>query len=296
MIRKMEYYTVGQMADLCHLTTEQLRHYDKNNIFKPEVRDDTTGYRYYSNKQIEDILMIKELKRTGLPLKSIGALVRNKELLLIKNLLEDNRYVLKQQVEEIHQRYDLLIDVLLRVTNALNVINEQYLINMSKPVDKAFKIVDIPKRRVAFTRYQGSYSGNASFLYRYAELLNIVDENHLATSSLITAVFHESFSKQFASQTEDTMGDLEVFADILSGNSDCANCREFGGFKAAVTTYVGHYRDMENTHEELSKWATEEGWKVSGISFHEFVIGRTMTDNEDRYITKIYMPLEVTEI
>ena len=296
MNEKLKLYTIGEVARLCNISTEQLRHYDKIKIFSPEFRDEQNNYRYYTEEQIEDVLLIKELKNINMPLKTIGALIRNKELTLIKSKLEENMYVLRQQMEEMSQRYNRLIDVLLSVTNALNVINEQYHINITEPIDQSFHIVDVPKRPIISTRYESSYSVEDRFIFRYAELLNIIDNYHLDASNMISAIFHDYYSKQFPNLSINKVGDLEIFKNISSLNKDCPNCRLFGGFKAACATYVGHYRKMDTVYHELDKWAAVQGHSVSGISFQEFVIGRTITDKENYYITRIYLPLDISKI
>lgn len=68
-------YTIGQVAKICNISTEQLRHYDRTGIFCPSIRDDENNYRYYTESQINDILLLKELKKVGLPLKTIGILI-----------------------------------------------------------------------------------------------------------------------------------------------------------------------------------------------------------------------------
>ena len=60
-------YTIGQMAKLCNVTTKQLRHYDENNILSPCYKDEETTYRYYSESQLEEILLIKELSESVFP-------------------------------------------------------------------------------------------------------------------------------------------------------------------------------------------------------------------------------------
>lgn len=288
-------YTVGQMAKLCNCTSEQLRYYDKKNILTPKVRGDDNNYRYYTEKQIEDILLIKELKNVGLPLKSIATLVHNKDLPLIKLKLEENMLVLRQELSEMHQCYDQLIDVLLRINTAIDTIYEQNL-DIATPMDQKFRIVHLPKRLIVFTRYQSSYSVEDPFLYRYMELLNIIDKYQLTTSRMISLVFHEHYSKQFLVQASDEMGDLELFSNVTATHGDCPHCRVFGGFKAACATHIGHYRDTGSQYDELYEWASSQGYAVSGVSFQELIVGRTITDNEDNYVTKIYLPLDVLEI
>jgi DNA-binding transcriptional MerR regulator len=288
-------YTVGQMAKLCNCTSEQLRYYDNNHLISPEVRGNDNNYRYYTEKQIEDILLIKELKNVGLSLKTIAALIHNKDLPQIKNKLEENMHILREELAEMHRRYDLLVDVLLRITNAIDIINEQNFATIGS-TDQAFRIVSITKRPIVFTRYQSSYSVEDPFLYRYAELLNIIDKYRLTTSRMISLVFHNHYSKQFRGKASEEMGDLELFSYVTAINGDCPHCRVFGGFKAACATHIGHYRDTKVLYDKLYNWVCAQGFEVSGVSFQELIVGRTITDKAENYVTKIYLPLDVSEI
>lgn len=288
-------YTVSQMAKICNCTAEQLRYYDRMNILCPNKRGDSNNYRYYTEDQIEDILLIKEFKNAGLSLKDIAALMGNRDLHLIKRKLEENMRHLRQELAELHQRYDNLIDALLRITNALDIISRQNPYVVTDSAVEGFEIVQVPKRLIVFTRYQSSYSVEDPFLYRYMELLNIIDKYKLQTSRMITLLFHDHYSKQFTEDRKAT-GDLELFCTVTSGGRECPHCREFGGFKAICTTHIGHYRDTERVYCELDNWARSQGFKVSGVSFQELIIGRTITDKEKNYVTKIYLPLDVTSI
>lgn len=289
-------YTIGQMAKLCNCTSEQLRYYDKNHILSPEVRGDDNNYRYYTEKQIEDILIIKELKKVGLPLKSIAELVHNNDLPLIKTKLEEHMHILRQELVEMHQCYDQLVDVLLRVTSAIDIIQGRNLDLITRPHDQPFHIVHIPERLIVYTRYKSSYSVEDPFLYRYMELLNIIDRYRLATSRIISLVFHDHYLKQFQGQKAEEAGDLELFSNVTATFGNCPHCRMFGGFKAACAVHIGHYRNTDVVYDELYEWACAQGYTVSGVSFQELIVGRTITDKEENYVTKIYLPLDVSEI
>lgn len=55
-------YTInGQVANLCNVSTKQLRYYDNNNI-TAKMGTSLNNYRYYTQKQIEEIVMVQELK------------------------------------------------------------------------------------------------------------------------------------------------------------------------------------------------------------------------------------------
>lgn len=56
---------IGKVASLYDITVQTLRHYDKIGLFRPEVINPDTGYRYYSVvqlRQLEYILFLRSLK------------------------------------------------------------------------------------------------------------------------------------------------------------------------------------------------------------------------------------------
>jgi len=286
-------YTIGQISDICNISAERLRHYDRNHILSPEVRGEN-NYRYYSERQIEDILLIKELKNTGLPLKTIGGLLKNKELELIKSMLEKNMLVLRQEVEEKQKSYNQLVDVMIRLNDAIEMISKSKLDMITSEAQK-YDIVTIAERPIVYTRYNSSLSVNDPFIYRYTELLNIIEKENLITSRGLFLLFHDHYRKQFTND-QDAIGDLELFANITGSVSKAEHYRMFGGFQAACATHIGHYRNTGKVYMELEKWAVAQGYKVSGVSFQELIVGRTITNRESDFVTKIYLPLNIKDI
>ena len=58
----MKYYSIGQFAKAIGKTTKTLRNWDKNGKLKP-VRVEDTGYRYYSQEQLNHFLGLKSEKQ-----------------------------------------------------------------------------------------------------------------------------------------------------------------------------------------------------------------------------------------
>ena len=60
----MKYYSIGEFAKAIGKTTKTLRNWDKNGKLKP-VRVEDTGYRYYSQEQLNHFLGIKSIEATN---------------------------------------------------------------------------------------------------------------------------------------------------------------------------------------------------------------------------------------
>lgn len=56
-----EYYSIGKISKKCNVTVKTLHYYDKIGLLKPEYRDESTNYRYYTKRQMIDVLVIRRL-------------------------------------------------------------------------------------------------------------------------------------------------------------------------------------------------------------------------------------------
>ena len=64
-------YKTGEFSKLVNVPVKTLRYYDEINLFKPQEIDLFSGYRYYSEKQIDDLEVILSLKEVGFSLEEI---------------------------------------------------------------------------------------------------------------------------------------------------------------------------------------------------------------------------------
>lgn len=57
----LEKLTIGQMAELNHVSEQTLRLYDREGLMKPRYTDLATGYRYYHITQSARLDMIQPM-------------------------------------------------------------------------------------------------------------------------------------------------------------------------------------------------------------------------------------------
>ncbi len=78
-------YKIGDFSKKVSIPVKTLRYYDEINLFKPSYIDDFTGYRYYTDEQIEQIKKIIMLKELNLSLKNIEDYLKTGNLSIIEN-------------------------------------------------------------------------------------------------------------------------------------------------------------------------------------------------------------------
>lgn len=96
-------YTVQKLGELAGISTRTLRYYDEIGILKP-ARINSSGYRIYSQKEVDRLQQILFYKELGVALDSI------KKILLSPSF--DNSAALKEHREKLlakRQQLDILI-------------------------------------------------------------------------------------------------------------------------------------------------------------------------------------------
>ena len=288
MADKEKRYSIGQIAELCNVSTWQMRYYDKHGILSPDFKDDDTNYRYYSQSKMEEILLMTELRRIGFPLKEIAALLSSRDLPVLKAKLEESIQRAKEEVNAAQKKYEQTVDMFLRVSRAMEMLQ------LSSPglCEQTIKVVELPMHRIVYTRYNDCLSAQLGLLYRRAELYKIIGQYNLAVAGANMAIIHSNYLKQFNNCPEDSEGDLEMCVNVIEPKERCPHCRNFGGFKAVSAIHIGDYHLMKTVYLQLENWAAQQGLELSGTAVEEYIAGPTMTTKKEYYVTRIYLPLK----
>jgi DNA-binding transcriptional MerR regulator len=59
--------TIGEFAERCGLSRSALRFYDQNDLLRPQLVDDETGYRYYAIGQLDQATLVRRLRLAEVP-------------------------------------------------------------------------------------------------------------------------------------------------------------------------------------------------------------------------------------
>lgn len=91
--------TVQQMAQLTGISAHTLRYYERAGLMQPVGRNETNGYRAYTQQHIGWIEFIKRLRATGMPIRDIQ---RYTELILQgEQTVPDRMHLLKQHRDRV---------------------------------------------------------------------------------------------------------------------------------------------------------------------------------------------------
>lgn len=105
-------YSIGEISQRLGIATSALRYYEKEGLL-PFVERSDSGIRQFTDIDLEWLIIIDSLKRTGMPLKEIKEFVRvfeegestNKRRL---EIIQRHKEVIKKQVEELNEFLEVL--------------------------------------------------------------------------------------------------------------------------------------------------------------------------------------------
>ena len=84
--------SIGEFSRICEVTPKTLRYYEEIGLLYPEEISFENGYRYYSIKQLEKMLLINRLKSYKLTLEEIKSITGSMEVSSENQLFSIFRY------------------------------------------------------------------------------------------------------------------------------------------------------------------------------------------------------------
>ena len=97
----MERFTIGQMAEVNHVTKKTLMIYHKHGLLVPEEVDPQTGYRYYTLEQCSTLDMIQQLKQVGLSLSQIKDVMDKQDVAYMQSLIREQVARMRREMTEL---------------------------------------------------------------------------------------------------------------------------------------------------------------------------------------------------
>ncbi|MBS1008230.1 MerR family transcriptional regulator [Leuconostoc suionicum] len=92
-------YTIDQISDISNLSKATLRYYEQQQLI-PHIQRDINGYRTYTEENLEFILFLVKVKKTGMPLSEIK---RFCSLLSDPNSIVERRQILLKHKEKLEK-------------------------------------------------------------------------------------------------------------------------------------------------------------------------------------------------
>lgn len=278
MRKEKGFYQIGEVSKLCNISIKTLRYYDEIELLIPEKIDPYSGYRYYSNKQLTLVLVIKHFKEAGFSLKEI------KQLLGRENL-EYNKTKIKEKCKEIDDK----INDLIRLKEKLNFClyegkNQEY-----TKKEAQIEIKYIPETYIAYLRSPGVISVD-EFTVKYCRLMSLIEKNKFHTTKNVMALYYNSCI-EFENNDKQEY-DIEVCAQVSETKEIPGLVRKFGGFRAVSSIHYGSYDNMIEVYRKMVEYINKNGYEICGPAIDNYIVDIISTCDENNYVTELLIPIK----
>lgn len=115
--------SVSKFAEICNITAETLRYYDREGLLTPDYIDPQTLYRYYSVERYRCVKVICELRKQNFSISQIKDLFDNDDKDFAKEILENNLETIDMQIQQL-QNIQESLKLKLRYLNGENLLDK----------------------------------------------------------------------------------------------------------------------------------------------------------------------------
>lgn len=265
---------IGDFSILSSISIHMLRHYDEIGLLKPDQVDRSTGYRYYSEKQLLTANRILALKSMGFGLKEITRFLRD---------VPDEgsfRQLLEQKENEKINEIKLLENQLLRIRRAILEAG------MKSEFTGCIVVKEIPERQVVSYRAKlREYSQEGQLweaLNDECSKLKVV----FSSMECNTAVLHGVDPEKDEIDVE-----VQKTIDRFSGSSNILEFKTVEAVSVASLVFRGGYGRLKDVNGYVAEWIEQNGWELNGSLFNIYHISPGNAEQENCFITEVCFPI-----
>lgn len=99
----LQKLSIGQMAELNHVSEQTLRLYDKEGLLVPRCVDPVTGYRYYHIIQSAKLDLIQNMKVYGMTLRQIRSFLDSNDPAALREMLSEQAASIEERIRQLRR-------------------------------------------------------------------------------------------------------------------------------------------------------------------------------------------------
>lgn len=269
--------SIGEFSRICEVTPKTLRYYEEIGLLYPENINLDSGYRYYSIKQLEKMILINRLKSYRLSLEEIKAIINKEEFSadeLILDTLCHQRNRLLNQTEKINS-------IIHQIEFDIDQIRAGKSI-MSYLLDIDVKLVEYPLQNILYLRrkltQEECLTGYSQF---FCKLYQKIATEKLTIMGPAITIYHNPGYNPLEFEIEFAI----PIKEIVTGT------RDFQNGLCVKSTLNGSYANITSIYARQQEWAETNGYVMTKSPFELYITEPSANNVPENYITEIYYPV-----
>ena len=183
--------TIGEFSNICRVSTKTLRYYAEIGLILPDEINPENGYRYYSIKQLEKMLLINRLKDYCFSLEEIKSIFESEE-----RMDEVLFTALNKKKKEIAVKVQKFEDTLHQIDSGLsNLKKGKSIMSYMENID--VQLAEIPVMYLLSIRKNVlEHEFSEEYGICFGKLFREMEKKKLTAAAPPMVLFHESEYKQ----------------------------------------------------------------------------------------------------
>ena len=279
MNNNIKYFSTGEFAKLCNVHKKTLFYYDEIDLFKPE-KVMPTGYRYYSEYQLETFSIISTLKDIGMPLKEIKKYMDNRTPESMLELFKYETEEIEKEINKLRKKQEIISNKIKLIREANNISCEILLEDQEEEYIVLSDLIDKKKLVTLMNKNEDAYDIEA-----YVNLMNLAYDNNL----------HSGYPGGSIKTKEDLYNNHNSYSYYyVKVNKNC-NYKNIT-IKPKGTYLVGYlkgyYSKAPIIYDKLLDFMNKNNLEMIGLSYEDVLIDQVCVKNPDDFILKVSIHVE----
>ncbi|MCM1988341.1 MerR family transcriptional regulator [Oceanirhabdus seepicola] len=258
-------YKIGEFSKIVKVSKRMLRYYDEKALLKTR-KDDTNGYRYYTDNDIELINKIKLLRKYEFSVEEIKS--------ILKMDLDSLKISYKNKINELSKNIDEYFDIIdemkcyIKCNSTIDIVNTYDVFSGRK---KGFYGVSL--RRVVDEKQLEAL---------FEELINSVNKLNPKLNGKYFAIFHS------INEDDNNLYEVEVCQPILTDSKlKDTNIKFFKEYDYISTIHFGNYNDISYAYAALINWAKLNNYSLEGPYIERYYTDESVTIDKNAFVTEV---------
>jgi DNA-binding transcriptional MerR regulator/DNA gyrase inhibitor GyrI len=265
-------YSIGDFSRITRLSIKTIRYYHETGLLLPTRIDNDNSYRFYSEKLLDRVRIIKKLKNMDLSIEQIKEALENyTDDTDIAVFLETKLIEVKNKIDN-YKRVQREIESIIKFKNQIKMNN----------LNHDVQIKQIDEILIASIRFKGIYSDVGSY---FGKIFRIAGRN--VSGAPFSMYYDEGFVEEHA--------DIEVCVPLKKEiMKEGIECKTLPGGKAYTIIHKGSYDTLGESYKKLTDKINNDGVKMKTPSREIYIKGPGMIfkGNPNNYLTELQIFVE----
>lgn len=262
-----EGLTIGQFAALTHLSVRTLRRYHESGLLQPAEIDGSTGYRFYTARQIPTAQIIHRLRELDMPLADVRAILASDDPLQRAELVAGHLERLEHELDRTRRA----------VTSLRRLLRPD-------PTQLQVHLTSLPARTVAAIHVDVTDSSDLAW---YDQAMAELDAEY-EPSERGGPPGGQYANELFTEGHGTALVYRPVHQPRVTGRIDSI---ELPAIELAGVIHAGAHDDIDVTYGRLGAWVVEHALAVDGMVQETYLLGPHDTPDATAWRTEIGWPI-----